>query len=63
MKDARWEIALRLAEELGIDWDSLPYLVQERLLYSAQQFLDQASKDAVQKVANKFNNSERKEVV
>lgn len=62
MKDARWEIALRLCEELGIEWDDLAYPTQERLLYSAQQFLDLAPKEGVQKMANKFNNPEREAI-
>jgi hypothetical protein len=61
MKDARWQVALKLCEDLGIDWDSLPYAEQSRLLYSAQQYLNLASKDAVQKKADEFNEPPVKE--
>src|SRR5688572_21444470 len=63
MKDARWQIALRLCEELGIEWDNLIYAHKERLLYSAQQFLDLATDEGILKKAEEFNNPDRKEAV
>ena len=62
MKDARWQIALRLCEELGIDWDKLKYPQQGRLLYSAQQFLDLATDEGILKKAEEFNTPEKEAV-
>ena len=58
MKDARWRIAMKTAEDLGVDWDSLTYPEQSRLLYSAQQFLDLAKPAAIEEQAKKWNNNE-----
>lgn len=56
LKDARWQLTTQLTEELGIgEFMELPYPIRDRLLYSAQQFLEQAPRSTIAELAKKWN--------
>ena len=52
MKDARWQIA---TERAGGDWDAMAYRDKQLRLDAAQEQLNAMATDAIQALADKWN--------